>query len=95
MARVAINGLGRVGRLTLTIAVGTPTLELVAANELASPEDVVYLLRYDSVYGRYDGDRWHGAAACCRGRVTPETRIDRFGQTGPRRSRHDRASAFR
>ncbi|MEO8520761.1 MAG: type I glyceraldehyde-3-phosphate dehydrogenase [Acidobacteriota bacterium] len=54
MARVAINGLGRVGRSTLKIVMETPGLELVAANELASPEDVVYLLRYDSVYGRYD-----------------------------------------
>jgi len=54
MARVAINGLGRIGRATLKIVMDTPGLELVAANQLASPEDVVYLLKYDSVYGRYD-----------------------------------------
>jgi glyceraldehyde 3-phosphate dehydrogenase len=54
MARVAINGLGRIGRATLKIVMDTPGLELVAANGLASAEDVVYLLKYDSVYGRYD-----------------------------------------
>jgi glyceraldehyde 3-phosphate dehydrogenase len=54
MARVAINGLGRIGRATLKILMDTPDLELVAANELAPPEDVAYLLKYDSVYGRYD-----------------------------------------
>jgi glyceraldehyde 3-phosphate dehydrogenase len=54
MARVAINGLGRIGRSTFKITMETPGLEFVAANELASPEDVAYLLGYDSVYGRYD-----------------------------------------
>jgi glyceraldehyde 3-phosphate dehydrogenase len=54
MARVAINGLGRIGRSTLKITMETPGLELVAANELASPEDVAYLLKYDTVYGRYE-----------------------------------------
>ncbi len=54
MARVAINGLGRIGRSTLKIVMEAASLELVAANELASPEDVAYLLTHDSVYGRYD-----------------------------------------
>jgi glyceraldehyde 3-phosphate dehydrogenase len=54
MARVAINGLGRIGRSTLKIAMERPGLELVAANELASAEDIAYLLRFDTVYGRYE-----------------------------------------
>ncbi len=54
MAKVAINGLGRIGRATLKIILNTPGLELVAANDIISPENIVYLLRYDSVYGRYD-----------------------------------------
>jgi len=54
MATVAINGLGRIGRATLKIIMNTAGLELVAANELASPENIVYLLKYDSVYGRYE-----------------------------------------
>jgi len=54
MTKIAINGLGRIGRSTLKILMDAPGLELVAANELAPPEDVAYLLRFDSVYGRYD-----------------------------------------
>ncbi len=54
MARVAINGLGRIGRATLKIVLDTPGLELVAANELASLDDMVYLLAHDTVYGRYE-----------------------------------------
>ncbi len=54
MARVAINGLGRIGRATLKIILETPDLELVAANDIIPPENIVYLLRYDTVYGRYD-----------------------------------------
>jgi glyceraldehyde 3-phosphate dehydrogenase len=54
VAKVAINGLGRIGRATLKIVMDTPRLDLVAANELASIEDVRYLLTHDTVYGRYD-----------------------------------------
>ncbi len=53
MSRVAINGLGRIGRAALKIIMDTPELELVAANDIVSPDDIVYLLRYDTVYGRY------------------------------------------
>ncbi len=54
MFRVAINGLGRIGRATLKIVLDTPDLEVVAVNELASSDEIAYLLKYDSVYGRYD-----------------------------------------
>jgi glyceraldehyde 3-phosphate dehydrogenase len=54
MARVAINGLGRIGRATLKIVLDTPGLDLVAANDIAPPESVAYLLKYDTVYGRYE-----------------------------------------
>jgi glyceraldehyde 3-phosphate dehydrogenase len=54
MAKVAINGLGRIGRAALKIALDTPELELVAANDIASPENLAYLLKYDTVYGRYE-----------------------------------------
>jgi glyceraldehyde 3-phosphate dehydrogenase len=53
MARVSINGLGRIGRATLKIVMDTPGLDLVAANDLGAPDDVAYLLKYDTVYGRY------------------------------------------
>lgn len=59
MARVAINGLGRIGRATLKIILDTPELELVAANDLASPENIAYLIKYDTVYRRYEHEVAH------------------------------------
>lgn len=53
MNRVAINGMGRIGRATFKILMDTPELDLVAYNDLLSTDNLVYLLRYDSVYGRY------------------------------------------
>jgi len=53
MARVAINGLGRIGRATLKIVLDAPDLDLIAANDLGTSDDVAYLLKYDTVYGRY------------------------------------------
>lgn len=52
-ARVAINGLGRIGRATLKIVQDEPGLELVAVNDIAPTDNLAYLLRYDTVYGRY------------------------------------------
>ena len=52
-SRVAINGLGRIGRAILKGIINEPALELVAINDLADVEDLTYLLRFDTVYGRY------------------------------------------
>ena len=54
MVKVAINGLGRIGRATLKIVMDTPDLELAAVNDLASTDNIAYLIRYDTVYGRYE-----------------------------------------
>ena len=54
MAKVAINGMGRIGRAALKIILETQALELVAINELMALDNLVYLLKYDTVYGRYD-----------------------------------------
>jgi glyceraldehyde 3-phosphate dehydrogenase len=51
--RVAINGLGRIGRSILKGIIDEPALELVAVNDLADVENLSYLLRFDTVYGRY------------------------------------------
>jgi glyceraldehyde 3-phosphate dehydrogenase (phosphorylating) len=59
---VAINGLGRIGRAILKLVMDEPALELVAVNDLIDIETLAYLLRFDTVYGRYtksvvvDGD---------------------------------------
>src|SRR5690606_31636833 len=55
--RVAINGLGRIGRATLkVIHESHPDLEVAAVNDIAAADDLAYLLHYDSVYGRFGGD---------------------------------------
>jgi glyceraldehyde 3-phosphate dehydrogenase len=54
MAKVAINGLGRIGRATFKIILETPDLELVAVNDLVPLDNLAYLLKYDTVYGRYN-----------------------------------------
>ncbi len=56
MAKVAINGLGRIGRATLKLVMEEPTLELVAVNDIAPLDNLAYLLKYDTAYGRYDKD---------------------------------------
>ena len=50
--RVAINGLGRIGRAFFRMAQGREDLEIVAVNDLGDIENLVYLLKYDTVYGR-------------------------------------------
>jgi len=62
-ARVGINGMGRIGRAAFKIILETPDLELVAVNDLMSIDNLVYLLRYDTVYGRYGKGVEAGAAA--------------------------------
>jgi glyceraldehyde 3-phosphate dehydrogenase len=52
--RIAINGFGRIGSAAFKIALTRPELEVVAFNGLANMEMTANLLRYDSVYGRYD-----------------------------------------
>ena len=54
MAKVVINGMGRIGRATLKIILDTPELELAGMNDLLPPDNLAYLLKYDSVYGRYE-----------------------------------------
>ncbi len=53
MARIAINGLGRIGRAFLKLAVTRPSFDIVAVNDLGDPQNLVYLMRFDSAYGRY------------------------------------------
>lgn len=52
-SRVAINGLGRIGRSILKLVTDDLALELVAVNDLVDAENLAYLLRFDTVYGRY------------------------------------------
>jgi glyceraldehyde 3-phosphate dehydrogenase len=51
--RIAINGFGRIGRLFFKAAFENQNFEIVALNDLGDVENLAYLLKYDSVYGRY------------------------------------------
>lgn len=51
MKKVAINGFGRIGRAFLRMSEGRSDFEVVAINDLGSPESLAYLLKYDTVYG--------------------------------------------
>lgn len=54
--RIAINGMGRIGRLLFRRLVNHPGIELVAVNDIMPAENLVYLLKYDSVYGTFTED---------------------------------------
>lgn len=54
VTRVAVNGMGRIGRALFKVLLESPGLEVAAINDLMPPDDLAYLLKYDSVYGRYD-----------------------------------------
>ena len=53
--RVAINGFGRIGRLAFRQMFNAEGYEVVAINDLTSPEMLAYLLKYDTTHGRYPG----------------------------------------
>jgi glyceraldehyde 3-phosphate dehydrogenase len=54
--RIAINGFGRIGRVTARLIAERKGLELVAINDLAETETLHHLLKYDSVHGRFSGN---------------------------------------
>jgi glyceraldehyde 3-phosphate dehydrogenase len=53
--KVGINGFGRIGRLVFRAAAGNPNIEFVGINDLFPPESLAYLLKYDTVHGRFKG----------------------------------------
>lgn len=55
MAKIAINGFGRIGRLAFKVLMQNPEAEVVAINDLTDNKTLAHLLKYDSVHGRYPG----------------------------------------
>jgi len=56
MAKVGINGFGRIGRLVFRAAVGRKDIEIVGINDLVDPDYLAYMLRYDSTHGPFKGE---------------------------------------
>jgi glyceraldehyde 3-phosphate dehydrogenase len=55
--KVGINGFGRIGRMVFRAATKDfPEIEVVAINDLLEPDYLAYMLKYDSVHGRFNGD---------------------------------------
>ncbi|BAZ88589.1 glyceraldehyde-3-phosphate dehydrogenase [Raphidiopsis curvata NIES-932] len=50
--KIAINGFGRIGRLVLRAGINNPNVEFVGINDLVPPDNLAYLLKYDSTHGK-------------------------------------------
>ena len=53
--KVGINGFGRIGRLVFRAAVNNPEIEIVGINDLITPDYMAYMLKYDTIHGRFEG----------------------------------------
>src|SRR5919202_585256 len=53
--KVGINGFGRIGRLVFRAGLNNPDIEFVCINDLVPPDNIAYLLKYDSTHGRFQG----------------------------------------
>ncbi|HEV2136260.1 MAG TPA: glyceraldehyde 3-phosphate dehydrogenase NAD-binding domain-containing protein, partial [Terracidiphilus sp.] len=49
--KVAINGFGRIGRNVFRVALGDPSIEIVAINDITDAKTLAHLLKYDSIHG--------------------------------------------
>ncbi|MPT34132.1 MAG: type I glyceraldehyde-3-phosphate dehydrogenase, partial [Flavobacterium sp.] len=53
--KLGINGFGRIGRIVFRETIKRDNVEVVAINDLLAVDHLAYLLKYDSVHGRFDG----------------------------------------
>ncbi|ACK72164.1 glyceraldehyde-3-phosphate dehydrogenase, type I [Gloeothece citriformis PCC 7424] len=53
--KVGINGFGRIGRLVFRAGLDNPEIDFIGINDLVPPENIAYLLKYDSTHGRFKG----------------------------------------
>ncbi len=77
--RIAINGFGRIGRAVFRIAEKLDDIEIVAINDLFDHDALSYLLRYDTVMGRFEG----GAQVEDGAMVTAQTRAQMVKERDP------------
>lgn len=70
--KIAINGMGRIGRAALKVSLDTDGLDVIAVNDIISIENLVYLIKYDTVYGIYEKEVSHDGQAL----IVDGTRIE-------------------
>lgn len=75
MTKIAINGFGRIGRLFFRRAFGEKGMEVAAVNDLGDVENLAYLLKYDTVYGR-----WEHQVSAKSGQLLVDGKIVSFSQ---------------
>lgn len=78
--RVAINGFGRIGRLSFRKMFGNDNIDIVAINDLTDPEMLAHLLKYDSVQGSYFG---HTVTSDSNSISVDEKKIAVYSETDP------------
>ncbi len=70
--KVAINGFGRIGRLVLRAGFNNPNIEFVGINDLVTPDNLSYLLKYDTTHGRFGGEvSWKDEGIVINGKLVP------------------------
>ena len=80
--KVGINGFGRIGRLAFRAALKRNDIEIVGINDLLDVDYIAYMLRYDTVHGRFDGNvEVKDGKSCCK--RTQYTRNFREGSGHP------------
>jgi len=55
MSKVAINGFGRIGRLSFKALLNKTNVDIVAINDLTDPHTLAHLLKFDSIHGKFNG----------------------------------------
>ena len=78
--RVAINGFGRIGRLSFRKMFGNDNIDIVAINDLTAPDMLAHLLKYDSVQGAYSG---HKVTSDSNSISVDEKKIAVYSETDP------------
>ena len=56
VAKVGINGFGRIGRNVFRAALNNPEIEIIAVNDLTDAATLAHLLKYDSIHGTFDAE---------------------------------------
>lgn len=77
--KVAINGFGRIGRLTFKALLSKENIEVVAINDLTDTKTLAHLLKYDSVHGKFNGT----VSATDSGIVVNGTEIKIYAERDP------------
>ncbi|MEF9933615.1 MAG: glyceraldehyde 3-phosphate dehydrogenase NAD-binding domain-containing protein, partial [Cetobacterium sp.] len=81
MIKIAINGFGRIGRLAFRQMFKTEGYDIVAINDLTSPDMLAHLLKYDSAQKRYEG---HTIKALEDSIVVDDEEIRIYKETDPK-----------